>query len=249
MASAPRLYCPAPLVVGATLDLPATAARHAQVLRLQPGDPVTLFGGTSAACAGGEFEARVVAMGRQQVQVVVGAHHAIEREPARELHLAIGVPANERMNWLVEKATELGVALIQPLMTERSVVRLEDERAKKKSAHWSSIAVAACEQCGRNKVPLVRDTTTLVSWLRQSADAQHPLRLLLSLRPDAMALAEAIHRQPDRMHAVTLLSGPEGGLSPAEEEGAIAQGFLPVSLGARVLRSETAALAALTLLG
>ena len=153
------------------------------------------------------------------------------------------------MNWLVEKATELGVALIQPLMTERSVVRLEDERAKKKSAHWSSIAVAACEQCGRNRVPLVRDATTLVSWLRQSADAQHPLRLLLSLRPDAMALAEAIHRQPDRMHAVTLLSGPEGGLSPAEEEGAIAQGFLPVSLGARVLRSETAALAALTLLG
>ena len=117
----PRFYCPAPLATGTELDLPAGAARHVQVLRLQPGDSITLFNGT----AGGEFDATITRMGRSDVGVRIGAHHAVEREPLRAMHLAVGMPANDRMDWLVEKATELGVASIQPLMTERSVLRAE----------------------------------------------------------------------------------------------------------------------------
>lgn len=147
MAQGPRFYCPAPLRVGARFDLPESAARHAQVLRLQPGSPITLFGGDAKTLDGGEFEATVTSMGRQSVQVLVGPHHAVERELSRRLVLAVGMPANERMDWLVEKATELGVGTIQPLMTERSVVRLDEQRARKRCAHWQSIAIAACEQC------------------------------------------------------------------------------------------------------
>ena len=146
----PRFYCPVPLQTGALLELPAGAARHVQVLRLQPGDGITLFNGEDNR----EFEAQVTRMGRSDVQVQVGGARAAAREPTRQVHLAVGMPANERMDWLVEKATELGVASIQPLMTERSVLRLSGERAEKKVAHWQSVAVAACEQCGGNRVPL-----------------------------------------------------------------------------------------------
>lgn len=149
-----------------------------QVLRLQPGDSITLFNGSGdptaawhgAAPSGGEFEATITHMGRSDVQVLVGAHHAVEREAHHAVHLAVGMPANERMDWLVEKATELGVASIQPLMTERSVLRLSGERAEKKVAHWQSVAIAACEQCGGNRVPLVKPVKTLQAWLQ----AWHP---------------------------------------------------------------------------
>ena len=123
----PRFFCPALLRTGDLLDLPAGAARHVQVLRLQPGDSITLFNhgpGWDGVSPGGEFEATVTLMGRSQVQVEIGAHLAVEREAQRAVHLAVGMPANERMDWLVEKAAELGVASIQPLMTERSVLRL-----------------------------------------------------------------------------------------------------------------------------
>ncbi len=118
-----------------------------QVLRLQPGDTITLFNGGQLG-QGGEFEATVSRMGRSEVEVTVGAHNPVERDAARRVHLVVGMPANDRMDWLVEKATELGVASIQPLMTERSVLRLSGERADKKQAHWQSVAIAACEQCG-----------------------------------------------------------------------------------------------------
>ena len=135
----PRFHCPAPLATGAELDLPPGAARHVQVLRLQPGDGITLFhGGQSAADPGGEFDATVVKMGRSDVRVLVGAHHAIEREAPRAVHLLAGITANERMDWLVEKATELGVASITPLVAERSVLKLKGERADKKIAHWQA---------------------------------------------------------------------------------------------------------------
>ena len=244
----PRFYCPAPLTPGEPLALPASAARHVQVLRLQPGDVITLFnGGPEVAGVGGEYEATVTQMGRSQVQVQVGAHTAVEREAALQVHLAVGMPANERMDWLVEKASELGVASIQPLMTERSVLRLTGERADKKQAHWQSVAVAACEQCGGNRVPRVHPVMTLAQWLKAPAplDAAQPQRLLLSLRPESLGLREAAHPTAS---AITFLSGPEGGLSTAEEDAALAQGFAPVTLGPRVLRSETAALAALAAL-
>lgn len=234
----PRFHCPIPLAAGQSLELPAGAARHVQVLRLQPGAHITLFNG-----AGGEFEAVVERMGRNDVAARVESHQPVEREAARELHLAAAMPANERMDWLVEKATELGVASIQPLVAERSVLRLSGDRARKKQAHWQAIAVAACEQCGRNRVPPVHEVAELRAWLPHGAVASTK-RLLLSLRPDAQGLREAAAGSD----AAVFLTGPEGGWSQAEEEAALAAGFRPVTLGARVLRAETAALAALAAL-
>jgi 16S rRNA (uracil1498-N3)-methyltransferase len=246
----PRFYCPTALVANTSLDLPAGAARHVQVLRMQPGEAITLFDGLS----GGEFDATITHMGRSDVQVQVGAHHAVQREAARRVHLVVGMPANDRMDWLVEKATELGVASIQPLMTERSVLRLTGERADKKVAHWQSVAVAACEQCGGNRVPVLHPMQTLAQWLKVQPAAVAPIdtpmaRMLLSLHPSAQALRSMV-AQPTALAQgdALFLSGPEGGLSPAEEESALASGFTPVSLGARVLRAETAALTALALL-
>ena len=237
----PRFHCATALTTGATLELPAIAARHAQVLRLQPGDGITLFNGE-----GGEFDASIVQMGRSTVSVHVGQHHALEREAARPVHLAVGMPANERMDWLVEKATELGVASIWPLLTERTVLRLKGERADKKQAHWQAIAVAACEQCGRNRVPQVHAVTELSAWLQQPVQAQGD-RYVLSLRQESQPFSPgSAQAQPAR--AALFLSGPEGGLSPAEEQAAIAAGFAPISLGQRVLRAETAAIAVLAVL-
>jgi 16S rRNA (uracil1498-N3)-methyltransferase len=245
----PRFYCPAALQTGLTLELPAGPARHVQVLRLQPGDAISLFnhgpdGEGWDQHQGGEFDATVTQMGRSNVQVQIGKHHAIERENTNAVHLAIGMPANERMDWLVEKAVELGVASIQPLMTQRTVLRLSGERAGKKQSHWQSIAIAACEQCGGNRVPVVHPVMNFDAWLTQSQSQSQSLRrAVLSLREGSVALTP--WAAPNRQEALVFLCGPEGGLSPAEEEAAIAQGFAPVSLGKRVLRSETAALAAL----
>ena len=230
----PRLHAGVPLASGATVALPAGAARHVQVLRLQPGDALTLFDGR-----GGEYDAEVTHMGRSEVQVRVGAHHAVEREPAVAVHLALAMPANERMDWLVEKASELGVASIQPLVAERSVLRLAGERAQKKQAHWQAIAVAACEQCGRNRVPAVHAVQPLAAWLAAQAEPGWVLSLAAGSRP--LARLEVPAR-------ITLLSGPEGGLAPGEEQAALARGWQPVHLGPRVLRAETAPLAALAVL-
>ncbi|MES2687488.1 MAG: 16S rRNA (uracil(1498)-N(3))-methyltransferase [Pseudomonadota bacterium] len=239
-----RFYADVPLATGDALALPERAARHVQVLRLQPDDSITLFNSR-----GGEFEARITRMGRSDVQVVVTAHRAIEREVARAVHLAIGMPANERMDWLVEKASELGAASITPLMAERSVLRLKGERADKKVAHWQGVAIAACEQCGRNRVPPVQEVATLADWLAALPPASPVApRLLLSLRAGTQPLLQAL-AGCDGAAPVTLLSGPEGGLSPGEEDAAIAAGFVPVTLGPRTLRAETAPLACLALLG
>jgi len=230
----PRIYCPEPLSTGAPLSLPAGAARHVQVLRLQPGDAITLFDGR-----GGEYTAEVTRMGRSDVDVQVGAFDPVEREAPRRVHLALGMPANERMDWLVEKAAELGAASIQPLMTARTVLRLSGERAEKKTAHWQAVAVAACEQCGRNRVPLVRPMTTLADWLKQQTPSADVRRYLLSLADGAGPLQAG-----DTTEAL-FLSGPEGGLTRQEEEAALAAGFGAVRLGPQILRAETAPLAAL----
>ncbi|MDR3369240.1 16S rRNA (uracil(1498)-N(3))-methyltransferase [Rhodoferax sp.] len=253
----PRFYCPSPLSTGVLLDLPAGPARHVQVLRLQPGDGITLFNGETS----GEFTATVTQMGRSNVQVQVGDFVPTQREPKLRVHLAVGMPANERMDWLVEKATELGVASVQPLMTERSVLRLSGERADKKVAHWLSVAAAACEQCGGNQVPLIHPVMPLAQWLKTHSDPDvvGPTALLLSLRAEAIGVREAVAHlthgatgaQTDpraSVPEVIFVSGPEGGLSPAEEDAALAAGLTPVTLGPRVLRAETAALAALTAL-
>lgn len=235
----PRFFCPTDLSTGAELLLPAGAARHVQVLRLQPGDGITLFNGQ-----GGEFEATVARMGRSEVAVTVGAHQPVEREAARAVTLAIGMPANERMDWLVEKATELGVANIQPLLTERCVLRLKGERAEKKVAHWQAVAEAACEQSGRNRVPVVAPVRELAHWLTEMPAAG--ARWVLSLREGVRPARDLLVPGPA---ALTVVLGPEGGLSSGEEDRLLASGFVPASLGPAVLRSETAALAALVLAG
>lgn len=238
----PRIYHPFALSPGQALALTPEGARHVQVLRLQPGDDLTLFGDP---VQGGEFAATVLRMGRSDVEVEVGAHRAIDREPPRAVHLVVGMPANDRMDWLVEKATELGVASIQPLMTERSVLRLKGERADKKQAHWQAVAVSACEQCGGNRVPVVHPVLTLDAWLSHPpvAPGEALWRGVLSLAPGSRPWHEAVPAGP-----VCLVNGPEGGLSPAEEQSLLRHGFAPVSLGGRVLRAETAALAALAAL-
>lgn len=241
----PRFFCAEPLTTGQTLTLPPGAARHVQVLRLQPGSQITLFCGSNATL-GGEFEATVLQMGRSDVQVLVGLHHPVEREAPVEVHLAVGMPANDRMDWLVEKATELGAARIQPLMTERSVLRLSGERADKKVAHWQSVAVSSCEQCGANRVPTIAPIRTLATWVASMKSETESMRLLLSLRDGTQALRLRLGSTvPQR---VTFLSGPEGGLSAGEENLACAAGFEAVTLGPRILRAETAAIAALAAL-
>lgn len=240
------------MAAGVQFDLPAGAARHVQVLRLQPGDAITLFNG---AAAHGQWQAQIVEMGRSHVQVRLVAHEALECEHRRPVHLLAGITANERMDWLVEKATELGAASITPLLAERSVLKLKGERAEKKLAHWQAVAVAACEQCGRNRVPLIHPASSLADWLAAHpvADDAAVTRWLLSLRPGTQPLHTAILASASASAAagsgpVLFLSGPEGGLSSAEEDLALAHGFVPVTLGARVLRAETAALAALAAL-
>jgi 16S rRNA (uracil1498-N3)-methyltransferase len=229
---APRIHCPEALKAHTALALPAAAAKHVQVLRLQPGHTLRLFDGR-----GGEYQATVTRMHKQGVDVQVGAHLAIELEQPVAIHLALGMPANERMDWLVEKATELGVTSISPLMTARTVVRLQGDRAAKKVAHWQAIAVAACAQCGRNRVPTIHPIQSLKDWLQQ--DTHPPTRVVLGFAEHAPTLGPS-------QQATCVLSGPEGGLSGEEEAWALAQGFELRSLGPRVLRAETAALTALT---
>jgi len=252
-----RFYADMALLPGTSVSLPDATARHVQVLRLQPGDRITLFNGqgipagSGEAAPEGEFEATVARMGRSDVDVMIGPYTATHREAAREVHLAVGMPANERMDWLVEKATELGAASIQPLMSERSVLRLKSERADKKLVHWRGIAMAACEQCGRNRLPVIHEVRTLTDWLK-ALTMKQPLneggvRLLLSLQPGTRPLA-AVLPATQPAGALTFLSGPEGGLSAAEEAAAASCGFAPVTLGPRVLRAETAPLACLSLL-
>lgn len=246
----PRFYCPQDLHTGACIALPATAARHVQVLRMQPGQTITLFNG-----AGGEFEAVIDHMGRQDVQVVIGAHQAIEREVHHQIHLAVVMPANDRMDWLVEKATELGVHRITPLMSQHSVLRLQSERADKKLAHWQAVAISACEQCGRNTLPRIEPLQNLSTWLQgdwvanliNTKDARSATQAaVLSLHPSTQSLSEWSPQHQST--SWLLLNGPEGGLTDEEDALARAKGFAALNLGKRVLRAETAALAALAYL-
>ena len=242
----PRLLVDHPLQPGTELALPAAAGRHVQVLRLQPGAALTLFDGR-----GGQWLAEVVEIGRRQVVARALRHESIEREAATAVTLALGMPANERMDTLVEKATELGVATIQPLVCERSVLRVAGERAERKAAHWLAVAAAACEQCGRNRLPTIAAPRPLRDWL---ADGRGDgLNLVLSLATGAAPLAGLLLQRrralPGAGAALTLLSGPEGGLSPDELALALAAGFSAVGLGPRVLRADTAPLAALAVVG
>jgi 16S rRNA (uracil1498-N3)-methyltransferase len=230
-----RFHVDLPLTEPTELSLPAAAARHVQVLRLQPGEPLLLFDGS-----GDEWQAEVLAMSRSEVRVRLLQRHAVQRELAQAVTLAVVMPANDRMDGIVEKATELGVATIQPLISERSVLRLNGDRADKKQAHWQGVAIAACEQSGRSVVPRVEPVTSLNQWLQKLGPASAEQRRWL-LSPTA---AQPLTAQSEAAQTL-VLSGPEGGLSPAEEEAARAQGFIAMNLGPRILRADTAPLAVL----
>lgn len=235
-----RLHVEFELSAGLEATLPAGAARHVQVLRLQPGAIVTLFDGR-----GRDWPAEVLRIGRNDVSVRLGQGIAVDRELPIPVTLAVGMPANERMDWLVEKATELGAAAIQPLLCERSVLRLAGERAERRQAHWRGVAAAAAEQCGRSRLPAIGPVRPYGEWLRGLPAAADEARFVLSLADGALPVCEALKPALHGARGLLLLSGPEGGLGVAEDAAARAAGLQPVTLGPRVLRAETAPLAVL----
>jgi 16S rRNA (uracil1498-N3)-methyltransferase len=231
-----RVYVEEALAPGRPCTIDGTAVNHiSRVLRLRDGDALTLFDGR-----GGEYTARITGFRKNAVQVDVQEHRAIERESALDLTLVQGVSRGERMDWVMQKATELGVRRIVPVLTERTVVRLDDRQGEKKLQHWRAIVIAACEQCGRNRVPEVSAPLGLYETLL-TLDAA-ATRVLLS--PSGKLRV----RDLPRPVKVTLLIGPEGGLADNEEYAAVTAGFQQVQLGPRILRTETAALAALAAL-
>ena len=231
-----RFYFSGKLGNGSEVRLAPEAAHHAaRVLRLAVGEPVTLFDGH-----GGEFEARITRMDRGEVTIKTGAHLAVEREAPLDILLAQGLSSGDRMDLTLQKSVELGVTAIQPVTTERSVVKLKDERAARRAEHWQNLVIAACEQCGRNRVPPVAPLLGFGEWLGQLGPPRDELRLMLS--PHA---AVSLRELAPARGRVILLAGPEGGLATGEVQSAQSRGFTPVRLGPRVLRTETAALAAL----
>jgi 16S rRNA (uracil1498-N3)-methyltransferase len=234
----PRFFYPDALGSGSEVHLPPEAAHHAaRVLRLAVGEPVVLFNGL-----GGEFEGRITRSDRGEVRVKTGAFIDRDSESPLELVLGQGLSGGDRMDLTLQKAVELGISAIQPLATERSVVKLSGERANRRADHWRSLVVASCEQCGRNRIPAVAELCRFEEWMalltREPADGER--RLLMS--PVA---EQSLRSLPPPAGRIVLLAGPEGGLSPREAALAQDYGFIAVRLGPRVLRTETAALAAL----
>ncbi len=237
----PRFHVDLPLAHGLEAPLPLAVARHVQVLRLQPGAAITLFDGR-----GTDWTADVLRIGRSEVTVRVReALAAGQVELPLAVTLAVGMPANERMDWLVEKATELGVHAIQPLVCERSVLRLSGERAERKLTHWRGVAAAACEQCGRSRLPLLQPVLSFDAWRAALASEPATTGFVLSLGAATQPYCEALKPALHAGRSLLFLSGPEGGLSPAEDAAARDAGLLPVTLGPRILRAETAPLTAL----
>jgi 16S rRNA (uracil1498-N3)-methyltransferase len=247
---ASRIFLAGKFAAGELLTLPPAESRHLQVRRQQPGDAVLLFNGED----GLEWSSEITRIGRAEVELRVTAAAAVDRELPIAVTLALGVPANERMDAWVEKATELGVGVIQPLICERSVLRLAGDRAETRRRHWRAVAASASEQCGRVHVPAIGTPMKLEDWLRslQAMPAQgtRSSRVVLSLAARAAPVAAVLATDaPAWPPSLVALSGPEGGLAPAEEEAAVAAGFVRVGLGPRVLRADTAPLALLAWLG
>jgi len=231
---ATRLYVDADLQVGQTLALPDDAFRHwVQVLRARLGDGVVLFNGR-----GGEYRASLKELNRRDARVAVEGFVDINRESALQLMLAQAVSKGDRMDYTLQKAVELGVSAIQPLISERSVVKLDAERWDKKIEHWQGVVIAACEQSGRTRLPRLLPVLKLGAWLDQPLD----IGMKLTLAPTAKAAFRDIPRQT----SACLLVGPEGGLSDSEISASESCGFNSVRLGPRVLRTETAGVAALS---
>jgi 16S rRNA (uracil1498-N3)-methyltransferase len=235
-----RVFVDTALEADARVTLEGSAAAHVtRVLRLRKGDALTLFNGR-----GGEYAAVIEATGSAGVTVVVGAHARVERESPLQVTVAQGISRGERMDLVVQKATELGVHTIVPVLTERSVVRLDERQAHRKVQHWRAVAIGGCEQCGRNRVPHVTPPRPLREFIRDESGQPAGARLLLSPAAPPGRLDDL----PRELGAITVLIGPEGGLTDEEQRAAVAAGYTAVGLGPRVLRTETAALVVLALL-
>jgi 16S rRNA (uracil1498-N3)-methyltransferase len=227
-----RIRCEQRLGPGAQFALPPEAAQHVgRALRLKAGDAIVVFDGR-----GGEYDATIQRIDKERVEVKVGAWRDVEVESPLAVGLVQGLPEADKMDWIIQKAVELGVAWVQPIVCDRSVVRLSGERAARREAHWRRVAVAACEQSGRNRVPEVRPTIGFQSWIAVPSPAP---RWMLAPRATPIASMSA-PKGP-----LELLVGPEGGLSERERDLALSQGCEAVGLGPRVLRAETAPVAAL----
>jgi 16S rRNA (uracil1498-N3)-methyltransferase len=233
----PRFYYPGPLAVGATIDLPDHVAHHIHVVRLAAGETVTLFNGE-----GGEYVATLSLVDRKRVSAEVKTFSPREVELPYAVTLAQALPEGSKIDWIIEKAVELGATAIQPLAAQRCVVKLSAERAAKKREHWQGVIVSAAEQSGRNRFPHLAELADFNGWIAQQ-DLHR--RILLTPRAEQSLSEWARHHPPQ---ALTLLIGPEGGFSDQEEAAAIGHGALALSMGPRVLRTETAGLAALAAL-
>ncbi|MGI9206108.1 MAG: 16S rRNA (uracil(1498)-N(3))-methyltransferase [Woeseiaceae bacterium] len=228
-----RLYIDEPLHIGARMEISGDRARYvSRVLRLRPNDELTLFDGS-----GGEHRATIRSFSKNSVLVTIDAHLERDVESGLKIHLLQGISRGDRMDLVMQKATELGIAAITPVITEYSVIKLETQRAEKRLLHWRGICASACEQCGRNVPPVVNEPVHLRNWLGENSDAGDQQRLIL--KPGA---AKTLRSLPDDVDSLTVLIGPEGGFSDDEYELAATTDFLAVSVGPRVLRTETAAI-------
>jgi 16S rRNA (uracil1498-N3)-methyltransferase len=239
----PRFFVDTPLAPNTTVTLPEAVTRHIHVLRLAIGDDVCLFDGS-----GNEFRARLDAINKRDAAANLTDATQPDTEARYAITLAQGIAGGDKMDWLIEKAVELGVNAVAPLQTERAVVRLSGERAVKRVQHWQALVQAACEQCGRARVPVVAPVTTLREWLAAAKSNDAP-RVLLSPRGTQSLTQWAVQsRTRIEGSGIVLLIGPEGGLSADEEALSEAAGFLPLTLGRRILRTESAALVAVSAL-
>jgi len=240
----PRLFVDADLVPGDTVALPEQSGEHvARVLRLGIGHTVILFNGDGA-----EYDARLASLAKRAVLAEIDARRDISRESPLALTLVQGIARGEKMDWILQKATELGVARLVPIVTERTEVRLDEDRAGRRLAHWRQVIVSACEQCGRTRLPALEPPQLLTTWLAAERDAAagvsgSPLRLALLPEGDT-----TLRRIEWRNGAATLAVGPEGGFSSRDENALRHAGFLGLRLGPRILRTETAGIAALAAL-
>lgn len=230
----PRFYCPDSLAVDMAYPLPEHVAHHVQVLRMQTGSVITLFNGE-----GGQYTAVITQIEKKTVRAHIKTFSPLEAELPYAVTLAQALPEGSKMDWIIEKAVELGVTAIQPLATQRCVVRLTGERAEKKHNHWQGIIQSAAEQSGRNRLAQLAALTDFNSWI-----GQHDLhkRVLLSPRGE-QSLSEWARHHPAQ--ALSLIIGPEGGFTDAEENLAVDHGALMLSMGPRILRTETAGVSAL----
>jgi len=234
----PRFYCPPPLPSSGSFELPPNAAHHAaRVLRLREGDRVQLFDGI-----GNERHGLISEIGGKHVVVTDIKAIDIDSETPLKVILAQALTNSEKMDWVIQKATELGVTEIQPVNAERSVAKLPVERIAKRLEHWHLVAISACEQCGRNTLPQIHEPLDIMAWMQQMKDAPDAKFILL---PQGAA---SLHAQSKPAGRVALLIGAEGGFSDAESETALHCGFTPIRMGARILRTETAAIAGLAAL-